>query len=174
VLGSYVPSIPAVDTAGVASRCCTVPANCSPAGVATVWRMRANMKPCTIAASGRHRKYECNWGEPEEFPDRPKGMHWRTYERQRDTHDAAAARSMVGLTQFINRLQRRARVRTATGTQQGEEAPRPFRSYGRAAVSPCGHWGIPAARGGKWSAVQVARLREAAAVPFDGASVALA
>jgi hypothetical protein len=32
-------------------------------------------------------------------------------ERQRDTHDAAAARSMVGLTQFINRLQRRARVR---------------------------------------------------------------
>jgi hypothetical protein len=47
----------------------------------------------------------------EEFPDRPKGMHWRTYELQRDTHDAAAARSMVGLTQFINRLQRRARVR---------------------------------------------------------------
>jgi hypothetical protein len=47
----------------------------------------------------------------EEFPDRPKGMHWRAYERQRDTHDAAAARSMVGLTQFINRLQRRARVR---------------------------------------------------------------
>jgi hypothetical protein len=47
----------------------------------------------------------------EEFPDRPKGMHWRTYERQRDTHDAVAARSMVGLTQFINRLQRRARVR---------------------------------------------------------------
>ena len=47
----------------------------------------------------------------EEFPDRPKGMHWRTYKLQRDTHDAAAARSMVGLTQFINRLQRRARVR---------------------------------------------------------------
>jgi hypothetical protein len=32
--------------------------------------------------------------------------------------------------------------------------------------------GIPAARGGKWSAVQVARLLEAAAIPFDGASVA--
>ena len=33
--------------------------------------------------------------------------------------------------------------------------------------------GIPAARGGKWSAVQVARLLEAAAVPF-GASAAIA
>jgi hypothetical protein len=28
--------------------------------------------------------------------------------------------------------------------------------------------GIPAARGGKWSAVQVARLLEAAAIPFGG------
>jgi hypothetical protein len=27
--------------------------------------------------------------------------------------------------------------------------------------------GIPAARGGKWSAVQVARLLEAAGIPFD-------
>ena len=33
--------------------------------------------------------------------------------------------------------------------------------------------GIPAARGGKWSAVQVARLLEAAS-PFDAASVAVA
>ena len=32
--------------------------------------------------------------------------------------------------------------------------------------------GIPAARGGKWSAVQVARLLEAARSPFDAASVA--
>jgi hypothetical protein len=31
--------------------------------------------------------------------------------------------------------------------------------------------GIPTARGGKWSSVQVARLLEAAAVPFDGARV---
>jgi hypothetical protein len=28
--------------------------------------------------------------------------------------------------------------------------------------------GIPAARGGKWSAVQVARLLEAASIPFEG------
>jgi hypothetical protein len=31
--------------------------------------------------------------------------------------------------------------------------------------------GIPAARGGKWSAVQVARLLEAASIPFEGAGV---
>jgi hypothetical protein len=34
--------------------------------------------------------------------------------------------------------------------------------------------GIPAARGGKWSAAQVSRLLEAASRPFDGASVAAA
>jgi DNA invertase Pin-like site-specific DNA recombinase len=34
--------------------------------------------------------------------------------------------------------------------------------------------GIAAARGGNWSAVQVARLLEAATIPFDGASVAVA
>ena len=32
--------------------------------------------------------------------------------------------------------------------------------------------GIPAARGGKWSAVQVARLLEAAGSPFDASAVA--
>jgi hypothetical protein len=31
--------------------------------------------------------------------------------------------------------------------------------------------GIPAARGGKWSAVQVARLLEVAGSPFGGASL---
>ena len=31
--------------------------------------------------------------------------------------------------------------------------------------------GIPAARGGKWSAVQVARLLEAASIPFGGSTV---
>ena len=33
--------------------------------------------------------------------------------------------------------------------------------------------GIPAARGGKWSAVQVSRLLEAAGVPFESASAAV-
>jgi hypothetical protein len=32
--------------------------------------------------------------------------------------------------------------------------------------------GIPAARGGKWSAVQVSRLLEAATIPFEGNGVA--
>jgi hypothetical protein len=32
--------------------------------------------------------------------------------------------------------------------------------------------GIPAARGGKWSAVQVSRLLEAASVPFDASAAA--
>jgi hypothetical protein len=43
----------------------------------------------------------------EGFPDKPKGMHWRTYDRLRHTHDIAEARLMVGLTQFVDRLQRR-------------------------------------------------------------------
>ena len=34
--------------------------------------------------------------------------------------------------------------------------------------------GIPAARGGKWSVVQVSRLLEAARSPFDGANVGVA
>src|SRR5277367_2262353 len=32
------------------------------------------------------------------FPDRPKGMHWRTYHRIQATHDRAADRSMAGLS----------------------------------------------------------------------------
>jgi hypothetical protein len=34
--------------------------------------------------------------------------------------------------------------------------------------------GIPAARGGKWTAVQVSRLLEVAAIPFFDASAAVA
>jgi hypothetical protein len=43
----------------------------------------------------------------EEFPDKPKGMHWRTYERQRRLHDAAEERSTIGLMGFVERLGRR-------------------------------------------------------------------
>jgi glycine/D-amino acid oxidase-like deaminating enzyme len=42
----------------------------------------------------------------EEFPDKPKGMHWQTYEQLRESHDLAAARSMTGLIRFSDRLQR--------------------------------------------------------------------
>jgi hypothetical protein len=45
----------------------------------------------------------------EEFPDKPKGMHWGTYDRLRRAHDLAAAHSM-GLTRLVDRLQRRVRV----------------------------------------------------------------
>jgi hypothetical protein len=41
------------------------------------------------------------------FPDKPKGMHWRTYIRLRHSHDVAAARSTIGLMQFVDRLSRR-------------------------------------------------------------------
>ena len=43
----------------------------------------------------------------EEFPDKPKGMHWRTYERWRHVHDLAEERSNRGLMGFVERLGRR-------------------------------------------------------------------
>ena len=43
----------------------------------------------------------------EEFPDKPKGMHWRTYERWRRVHDVAEERSTRGLMGFVDRLGRR-------------------------------------------------------------------
>ena len=45
----------------------------------------------------------------EEFPDKPKGMHWRTYERLRRVHDVAEERSAIGLRSFVERLGRRFR-----------------------------------------------------------------
>ena len=44
----------------------------------------------------------------ERFPDKPKGMHWQTYERLRRAHDAAECRSMAGLLRSIERRDRRA------------------------------------------------------------------
>jgi hypothetical protein len=38
------------------------------------------------------------------FPDKPKGLHWRTYDRLRRAHDMAQQCSMIGLTQFIDRV----------------------------------------------------------------------
>ena len=43
----------------------------------------------------------------EEFPDKPKGMHWRTYERWRRVHDVADERSTVSLMGFVERQRRR-------------------------------------------------------------------
>jgi hypothetical protein len=39
----------------------------------------------------------------DEFPNKPKGMHWRTYDRLQARHDAAENRSMAGLTGFLLR-----------------------------------------------------------------------
>jgi len=43
----------------------------------------------------------------EAFPNKPKGMHWQTYERLRRAHDAAEWRSMTGLLRSIERRERR-------------------------------------------------------------------
>jgi hypothetical protein len=43
----------------------------------------------------------------EEFPDKPKGMHWRTYDRIRTTHDRARKQSMTGLMRSADRMKNR-------------------------------------------------------------------
>jgi hypothetical protein len=40
----------------------------------------------------------------EEFPDKPKGMHWRTYDRLRRMHDVAEGRSASALMRVVERL----------------------------------------------------------------------
>jgi hypothetical protein len=58
---------------------------------------------------GKSQKIRMRLGESpfEEFPDKPKGMHRRTYERWRRVHDVAEERSTVGLMGFVERLGRR-------------------------------------------------------------------
>jgi hypothetical protein len=41
------------------------------------------------------------------FPEKPKGMHWLTYERLCRVYGAAQARSTIGLMGFVMRLRRR-------------------------------------------------------------------
>jgi hypothetical protein len=43
----------------------------------------------------------------EDFPEKPKGMHWRTYERWSRVHDLARERSTIGLMGAMERLNRR-------------------------------------------------------------------
>jgi hypothetical protein len=42
----------------------------------------------------------------EEFPDKPKHMHWRTYNSLRCAHNIAEERTMNGLMRFVNRVHR--------------------------------------------------------------------
>src|SRR4051812_23921733 len=44
----------------------------------------------------------------DDFPDKPKGMHLRTYERLRRVYDVAEARSTLGLMRFVDRFSRQA------------------------------------------------------------------
>jgi hypothetical protein len=45
------------------------------------------------------------------FPDKPKGMHWRTNDRLRRTHDIAEERSIIGLMRCVDRLGQRSSQR---------------------------------------------------------------
>jgi hypothetical protein len=44
----------------------------------------------------------------DDFPEKPKGMHRRTYERLCRVHDAAQARTFIGLADFAKRMKKRA------------------------------------------------------------------
>ena len=37
------------------------------------------------------------------FPEKPKGMHWRTYERFRWEHDEADMEQLAGLREWLDR-----------------------------------------------------------------------
>jgi hypothetical protein len=44
------------------------------------------------------------------FPDRPKGMHRKTYDRLRRAHDLAEQKGLMGAMQFVDRLGCRLRI----------------------------------------------------------------
>jgi hypothetical protein len=46
----------------------------------------------------------------EAFPDRPKGMHWKTYDRLRRAHGLAEQKGLMGAMQFVDRLGSRLRI----------------------------------------------------------------
>jgi hypothetical protein len=41
------------------------------------------------------------------FPEKPKGMHWRTYERLSWEHDEAEMEQLAGLREWLDRLERK-------------------------------------------------------------------
>ena len=73
----------------------------------------------------KSQKIRMRWGGSpnmrEEFPDKPKGMHWQTYERWRRIHDVADERSTVSLMGFVERQ----RHRSARRARRRHCRPRP-------------------------------------------------
>ncbi len=41
------------------------------------------------------------------FPEKPKGMHWKTYRRLRDEHDEAQMIELMGMKQWLDKLERK-------------------------------------------------------------------
>jgi hypothetical protein len=46
-----------------------------------------------------------NMTEP--FPEKPKGMHWRTYWRLREEHDEAEMVELAGMREWLDKLERK-------------------------------------------------------------------
>jgi hypothetical protein len=46
-----------------------------------------------------------NMTEP--FPDKPKGMHWATYERLREEHDEAEMEQLAGMREWLDRVEKK-------------------------------------------------------------------
>ena len=40
------------------------------------------------------------------FPEKPKGMHWRTYERLWWEHDEAQMAQLVGMREWLDKMER--------------------------------------------------------------------
>src|SRR5262249_48961310 len=61
----------------------------------------------------------------EKLPNKPKGMHWQTFERLRRAHDVVEARSMMGLMRYIDSRDRRVGARHL---QRSKDRPQGFSS----------------------------------------------
>jgi hypothetical protein len=76
----------------------------------------SQQQPAHLRGLGKSQKVRMRLGGSpnmlEGFPDKPKGMHWRTYERWRRVHDLAEKQSLMS---FVERLGRRSfpRIRSA-------------------------------------------------------------